>query len=256
MATAEEGSLNIVPVTTSQNNKINSFNGQITRIEKAAVGSLKFDAGGMSGTEVLTDAYTQNGLLDIQGALAGDLIIELEPLIQQSFWVRNRTTGGYSLTIQPTGYSGSVMPPERWILYTAVPTHFAQALIGWQDPANLAALAFAANYQVVSGRALSVYKNGADAGRDGGVIHLEGAVEETTSAPAAGDTIVTLPLHARPVHVVGFVVLADSATAALAEPVAIEIQTSGAVILRSLLNWTPLVNKPIDLSGISFFVGN
>jgi hypothetical protein len=255
MADIEIGELGIVPVTSSQIGKVSSFNGHETSLLKSTAGLLYLDAEGLSGTEVLTETYSKNGHIQIQGALAGDLTVELDASIRQAFWVVDVSTGGV-VTMKPTGGTGIILPKNRWVNYFATQSYFTKNVAGWASAAQAPALSFAANYQVVAARPLKIRKAGASNATAGGRVTLEGCVEETTDAPAAGDTIVTLPALYRPSYAIGAVCLADPATEALAEPVAIEIQTDGTVILRSLLNWTPLVDKPIDLSGISFFVGN
>lgn len=255
MATTEDGDLGIIPVTTSQTGKVNSFNGHVSALNKSGVGMLNLDLDGLGGSQTLTESYTQNGIIVISGALISAVTLNLDADITQPYWIHDVSTG-YDITVQSTGGAGVLMPKKRWVQYYAAPSFFTVLMSGWQASAQSPAMTYAAAYQVVAARPLKLRKEGENTTIAGGRVTLEGAVEETTTPPAAGDTIVTLPANYRPSHAVGFVVLADPVTAGTAQPVAIEIQTSGAVILRSLLGWTPLVNKPIDLSGVSFFVGN
>ncbi len=256
MATSEEGELHIVAVTAAQNNKTASFNGHETILTKANAGLLLWDGTGLSGTRILTEAYTQNGFLELSGALGGAVTLELSEFLQKGFWIHDVSTG-YSVTIQPTGGAGSVVPKNRWVFYYAATGLFTKAVAGWQDPSEAPALSFAAAYQVVSGRELKLYKEGESAAVAGGRVTLEGAVEETTTPPAEGNTIVTLPANYRPAHSIGAVAIIDPATNGLAVTAQVEITTAGAVILRNIDLWaTPAIDIPIDLSGISFFVGN
>ncbi len=255
MATSEEGSLNIVDITSSQMGKISGINTNVGINTKAMSGRLEYDASGFSGTKVLTETQSHNSQINISGAKAGAMTLEIDDDVKQGFWVRDETSDTDATTFRPTGGSGVVLPKNRWI-YVRARTATIDHVGGWTDDSEAGALAFAGNYQVVSGRELKIYKEDGEADAAGGLVQLQGAVESSSGAPVAADTIVTLPVGYRPGYAIGFVCLADPATAALAQPVAIEITTGGAVILRSLLGWTPLANKPIDLSGISFFAEN
>ena len=255
MATTEDGTLDIVPVTAAQLNKTTSFNGHVTALTKSGVGILAYDADGQTGTQILTQQQSLNGIIQISGALAGALTLELDADITQAYWVHDVSTG-YNVTVRSTGGAGTIMPKNQWVLYYAATDFFTPSMSGWQATAAAPALSFGTGYQVVSGRELTLHKEGENTTIAGGHVALEGAVEDGGDAPAAGDVIVTLPANYRPGHAIGFIVLADPATAALAEPVAIEIQSDGTVVLRSLLNWSPVIDTPTDLSGVSFFVGN
>ena len=255
MATSEQGDINTAAATTGQNNKLSTLNGNDDALEKATLGILFYDADGQTGTQILTESQSQNNFIRISGALTGALTLETLAAHEKGYWVKDISTG-FTVTLQPTGGAGVVLPKNRWIFHYAEAGLFTQQISGWQDSSEAAALVFAAAYQVDATNPLKIRKNGALPTQAGGMVHLEGAVEETTTPPAAGDTIVTLPAGYRPANPLGFVVLAESASAANCDAVAIEIQTSGAVILRSVLAWTGAVNVPIDLSGISFFVGN
>lgn len=256
MASTETGELNTNQVTTGQDQKVATINETDASLEKALLGYLNFDAAALSGTQVLTESQSRNALINIVGALGGAMTLELDADLDKEWLVRDQSTGA-AVTLQRTGESGVTLPKNRWVFVKAgVPGVNLEHVGGWQDDTEAGALSFAANYQVVSGRELKLYKEDAEPSEAGGLVLLTGAVEETTTNPVAGDTIVTLPAGYRPLHAVGFVALAEPASAANAQPVAIEVQTSGAVVLRSLLGWTPATNAPIDLSGVSFMAGN
>ena len=255
MATSEEGSLNITDITTAQINKVPGFNTNVSKDTKAVAGRLEFDAAGLSGTQVLTETQSTNGQINISGAKAGTMTLEIDDDIKQGFWVRDETSDANATTFRPTGGSGVVLPKDRWI-YIRARAATIDHVCGWMDDSEAGALSFAANYQVDAARPLKVRKNGQDPNAVGGMVHLEGAVEETTTNPVAGDTIVTLPQYYRPSHAVGFTACANPGTS-LGNEIVIEIQTSGAIILRSLRGWGgSRINVPIDLSGICFFSGN
>ena len=258
MADSFEGSLDIIPVTTSGSAKIGTFNSTNTSLEKATTGRMFLDAAGLSGTRVLTQDESKNGIIDVRNAKAGALTITIDADIQQSHWVRDLTTDGADVIIKIAGGSDNrVLPFGRWTLIRSRTTTIDQ-MAGWQDSSLAPALVYGANYGGATGRVLRIYKNGADMVHKAGRITLEGAVHETTTDPAAGDTIVTLPVGYRPAHTIAFAVTAEANSAANVDFVAIEITTAGLVILRSLLAWTstPRINVPIDLSGVSFFAAN
>lgn len=256
MADSFEGDLNTSPVTTSQSTKVSFFNQTDDALEQSTTGRMIIDAAGLSGTKTLTGVESRRGEIDVQNSKAGALTIEIDSDIQQSFWIRDITTDGADVIIKTVGGGNSrVLPKARWTLIRARLSNIEQ-MAGWQDSSIAPALSFGAAYQVVSGRALRIYKNGADISNGAGRITLEGAVEETTTDPAAGDTIVTLPAGYRPAHTIAFTATAEAGSAANVDFVAIEITTAGLVILRSLLAWTTAINVPIDLSGISFFAAN
>ena len=257
MATSEIGTLKIIPVTTSQTGKVNSFNGHIEGLEKSSAGLLLVDCAGLSGTEVLTETFSKNGVIDTSGALAGDLIVEIDAEIQQMFWFRDRTTGGV-ITIQPTGGIGVVIPKDRWVLYYMVDGSLTTAMAGWQDSSMAPAISYVSNYQEDASRPLKIRKNGGAHSTPAGLVHLEGAVERLVSIPAQGDTICTLPAAYRPAHRIGAIVIAapETAGASGATSIAVEIETNGNIVIRNLMGWTPLIATPIDLSGITFFAGN
>lgn len=258
MATTEEGDLNIIAVTNSQNNKPQSFNGHVSRLEKAATGMILFDAGGLSGTQVLTEAQSEDNAINIFGSKSSTMTLEVSDLIKQDFMIRDETTDANAVTFQPTGGSGVVLPKNRWIR-VRVRTSTVEHMGGWMDESEAAALSFAGNWRVVSGRALTVSKSDGEAGAAGGLVHLQGAVENASGGPpAAGNTIVTLPAGYRPAHTVAFVVVAEAETPANADAILVEITTGGAVIILNLgaAPWTAADLAAIDLSGITFFAGN
>lgn len=255
MATTEEGSLNIVDVTTAQMAKIPNLNTNIGKNTKAIAGLLEYDATGLSGTQTLTETQTNNGHINITGAKSAAITLQIDNDIKQGIWVRDNTSDAGSITFRPTGGTGIKLPRGRWIYVRPMASTMAQ-VGGWVDFYHAGALSFAANYQVTAGRELTLYKEDGEAAALGGLIKLQGCVEETTTPPAAGDTIVTLPVGYRPGHTVAFVVPAEPGSAANVDTVAIEITTAGAVILRSVLSWTAAVNVPIDLSSVSFFAEN
>ena len=256
MATSEVGTLAIVPVTTAQISKINSFNGHETTLTKSTTGMLVWDAAGLTGTQVLTQEYSKNGTIKITGALAGAVTMEIDNDIKQNYWFLDSSTA-YAVSVQPVGGGALVvLPKNRWIQLRATTTVLNNSLSGWQDSSMAGALSFAAAYQVDAARPLKVRKNGQQASAVGGMVHLEGAVEETTTNPVVGDTIVTLPQYYRPTHPIGRIICANPGTT-LANHVSVEIQTSGAIIIRNLHGWGgSRINVPIDLSGITFFSGN
>ncbi len=256
MADAFEGGLNIRATTVSQHNKARSLNTADFKVEESATGRMFIDGEGLSGTRTLTEDESRREILDARNTTAGDLTIEIDDLIKQAYWLRDLTDNGDDIVYKTVGGSDDlVVPLNRW---TRVRTRAAtmEQMAGWQHFSLAPALVFGADYQVTSGRPLRIYKDGADPGDAGGRIHLEGAVEETMTDPAAGDTIVTLPAGYRPAHTIAFAVLAEPASAANVDVVVVEITTAGLVILRSLLLWTTAQDVPIDLSGIEFFAAN
>ncbi len=256
MADSFEGDLDLSPVTSSQSNKVATFNASDLAIEHAAVGRMVLDAGGLTGTKTLTSVESRRGEVDVTGSKSGALTIQFDDNIKQAWWVRDSTTDGANVIFKSVGGGDNrVLPKLRWTLIRTRTTTIDQ-MAGWQDSSLAPALSFGAAYQVVSGRALKIYKNGADMADAAGRVTMEGAVEETTTIPAAGDTIVTLPADYRPAHTIAFAVTAEAGSAANVDFVAIEITTAGLVILRSVLAWTAAINVPIDLSGISFFAAN
>ena len=256
MADSFEGTLDVSSVTSSQSNKVASFNAIDLAIERAAAGRMLVDAAGLSGTKTLTSIESRRGEIDVINAPTAALTIEIDDNVKQTWWVRDSTTGGFDIIIKSVGGTDDrVLPKLRWTLIRTRTTTIDQ-MAGWQDSSLAPALSFGAAYQVVAARPLRIYKNGADMSHAGGRVTMEGAVEETTTVPAAGDTIVTLPAGYRPVHTIAFAVTAEAGSAANVDFVAIEITTAGLVILRSLLAWTTAINVPIDLSGVSFFAAN
>ena len=256
MADSFEGSLNLTPATTSQGNKVATFNSTDLAHEHATTGRMLIDAGGISGTKTLLGAESRRGELDVTGSKSGALTIQINDSIKQTWWVRDSTTDGADVIIKSVGGSDNrVLPKLRWTLIRTRTTTIDQ-MAGWQDSSLAPALVFGADYGATSGRALLIYKSGADMSHAGGRVTLEGSVEEGTTVPAAGDTIVTLPANYRPAHTIAFAATAEAGSAANVDFVAIEITTAGLVILRSLLAWTSAINVPIDLSGISFFAAN
>ncbi len=256
MADSFEGSLNLTPATSSQGNKVATFNGTDLAHEQSTTGRMIVDAAGLSGTKTLLGEEARRGEIDVINAPTAALTILINDSIKQSWWVRDSTTGGFAIIIKSVGGSDNrVLPKLRWTLIRARTTTIDQ-MMGWQDASLAPALVYGANYAGATGRVLNIYKNGADMSHKGGMVTLEGAVHETTTNPAAGDTIVTLPANYRPGSTRAFAVTAEADSAANVDFVAIEITTAGLVILRSLLAWTPATSVPIDLSGVSFLAVN
>jgi hypothetical protein len=220
---------------------------------------MAIDAEGLSGTRTLTEFESRHGILNIDGSKAGGLTVEIDNDIKQSYWLRDLTTDGADVIVKPVGGTDDLVlpgnPEGRWTLVRTRAATMEQ-MAGWQDFTLAPGLVFGGAYQVTSGRALKIYKDGADPVDAAGRVTLEGAVEETTTVPAAGDTIVTLPAGYRPAHTIAFAVLAEPASAPNVDVVIVEITTAGLVILRSLLAWTTAINVPIDLSGVTFFAAN
>ncbi len=258
MATSVEGDVNTITLTTSQDAKVATINQTDGKIENAVVGRIAFDLASLSGTQILTESQSENGIINVFGASSGNVTLEVNATMEKNYWIRDSTTGGNTVTFQPTGGSGILLPKTRWILVRVRSAGGVDHMVGWPDDTEAAALSFGAAYQVVSGRPLTIYKSGAEEGLAGGMVHLEGAVEETTTDPVAGDTIVTLPATYRPVHTVAFAVVAEAETPANSDVIMVEITTGGAVIILNLGTWGPatITNAAIDLSGINFLVGN
>ena len=255
MADALFGDLNYTVATGGGVNKLHWLTTADDRISTAVDGLVEVDLASLSGTQVLTEVKSAYHSLDLTGSKSGTVTLEVDADIQKPMWIRDSTTDGNAVTFQPTGGAGIVLPVDRWIK-VRVRAATVEHVAGWMDETEAGALSFAAAYQVVSGRALVLYKDGSEPAVAGGMVHLEGAVEETTSAPIVGDTIVTLPAGYRPKFTVAFIVVAEAETAANADPIAIEITTGGAVIILNLLTWAAATNAAIDLSGISFMAGN
>jgi hypothetical protein len=210
----------------------------------------------LSGTRTLTEVESRRKEIEVRLSKAGALTVDIDNGIKQSYWLRDMTDDAANVIFKPVGGTDDlVMPGHRWNLVRTRAATMEQ-LWGWQDSSLAPALVFAADYQVTSGRPLKIYKDGTDPADDGGRIHLEGAVEEGTTVPAAGDTIVTLPAGYRPEHTIAFAVLAEPASTTNVDVVIVEITAAGLVILRSLLLWTTAIDVPIDLSGIEFFAAN
>ncbi len=255
MADVETGNLEFPDITTGQSHKVVGFNGNIANLLKAAVGLLDFDAAGLSSTQVISRSKSRNGAINISGSKAGTMTLELNADIQQNFWVRDSTSDGNQILFGVTGGSTIALPNNRWVFVRATAAGVVY-VGGWQASTEAPALSFAANYQVVAARPLKLRKEGQDPDTVGGLVRLEGAVEETTTNPVAGDTIVTLPALYRPTHAIGATACANPGTS-LGNEIVVEIQTSGAIILRALRGWSGTrTNVPIDLSGICFFSGN
>lgn len=256
MADAFEGTLNIRKTTTSQLSKTRSLNTTHFKLTEGAIGRMFIDAVGLSGTRTLTEIESRHAILDAHNAKSGVLTVEIDNGIKQTYWLRDITTDGAAVIFKPVGGTDAlVLPFARWTLVRTRAATMEQ-MAGWQDSSNAPALVFAAAYQVDAARPLKIYKADADPVDKAGRITLEGSVEETTTVPAAGDTIVTLPVGYRPDHTIAFAVLAEPGSATNVDVVVVEITTAGFVILRSLLLWTSAINVPIDLSGISFFAAN
>lgn len=253
MADTFEGTLNVRKTTASQSNKTLSLNTADFKLREAITGRMFIDAASASGTRTLKEWESRRKILDVQNSKAGALTLEIDNDIKQAYWLRDITTDGADVIFKTVGGSDDlVLPFGQWTLVRTRAATMEQ-MAGWQDSSLAPALVFAADYQVTSGRALKLYKAGADPVDPGGRITLEGAVEETTTVPAAGDTIVTLPVGYRPAHTIAFAVLAEPASATNVDVVIVEITTAGLVILRSLLLWSTAIDVPIDLSGIEFF---
>lgn len=256
MADAFEGTLNIRSTSVSQFNKARSLNTADFKLREAMTGRMFVDAVDLSGTRTLTEDESRRKILDARNAKAGALTLEIDNDIKQGYWLRDLTTDGADVIFKTVGGSDDlVLPNSRWNLVRTRAATMEQ-MWGWQDSSLAPALVFAAAYQVTLGRALRIYKDGADPTDAGGRVTLEGSVEETVTVPAAGDTIATLPAGYRPAHTIAFTVLAEPASAANVDVVIVEILTTGAVVLRSLLLWTAAIDVPIDLSGIEFFAAN
>jgi len=255
MADAFEGTLNVRKTTTSQSNKTLSLNTADFKVAESTTGRSFVDVAGLSGIRTLSEFVSRHTYLNIGNAKAGALTVEIDSDIKKRCWIRNTTSDGAALSIGPTGGFSAQLPSFRWVL-NRIRAATVEQMAGWQDSTLAPALVFGAAYQVTAAQALRIYKDGADPVDKAGQVTLEGSVEETTTVPAAGDTLVTLPVGYRPAHTIAFAVLAEPGSAANVDVVVVEITTAGLVILRSLLLWTAAINVPIDLSGISFFAAN
>ena len=257
MADAFEGSLNVRATSQSQHNKVRSLNTADFKLKESIEGRMFVDLASVSGTKTLTEGESRRQILDFHNTKAGGTTIEIDNDIKQSYWLRDITDDAARVMVKPVGGVGDLTLADtpRWLLTRMRATALEQ-IWGWQDSLLAGALVFGADYGVTTGRALKIYKDGGDPTDAGGRVTLEGAVEEGTTVPAAGDTIVTLPVGYRPAHTIAFAVLAEPASAANTDVVVVEITSAGLVILRSLLLWTTAINVPIDLSGIEFFAAN
>ena len=255
MADTFEGTLKVRKTTTSQFSKEVSLNTADFKAAESMTGRMTVDLEGLSGTRTLTENESRRKILDALNTKAGGLTIEIDNDIKQAYWLRDLTDDGADVIYKSVGGSDDlVIPRARWTLVRTRAATMEQ-MAGWQDASLAPALVFGTSYLATSGRALKIYKTGADPADAGGRITLEGSVERTI-VPVVGDTMVTLPAGYRPAHTIAFAVLAEPASATNVDVVVVEITTVGLVILRSLLLWTTAINVPIDLSGISFFAAN
>ena len=256
MASNTEGSLGSVPLTAAQVNKINSLNSQDTKGFDGTAGTFRFDAAGLSGTTILTEPQSRNSTINIFGATTADLIVEVGADIEQNFWLRNDTTNGDDISFRQTGGTAVLLPLGRWILVRTRESGNTDFIAGWAHKDTTPAVSLGTNYSLTTGRLLEIRKSDADPARAGGFVHLSGAVEKASVAPAAGDTMFTLPANYRPEHTIAVMAVAESETPANADMILLQITTAGVVTILNLGAWSTVVDVSIDLTGINFFVGN
>ncbi|ESH90796.1 hypothetical protein B551_0222775 [Cupriavidus sp. HPC(L)] len=75
-----------------------------------AQGRLAKNIAGGAGTVALTPAEALNGIIDLIGALSGDRIVTVPADLQQSWVIRNNTTGSGSVTIKTPAGTGAIVP--------------------------------------------------------------------------------------------------------------------------------------------------
>jgi|GEM_PF-3413523 len=200
MADAEYGNVNHTAIAGGDEQKHDICNDNHRLFEAGVAGVVVFDLADSNKT--LTEAETQVGAWDFTGALTANRVISVDNTIEKRWWVRDRTTGGFTLTIQPTSETGIQLPKNRWVQVRHDATNIT-FMGGWDSGLDAGSISWGTNYGDTTGRALRLHKEDGEDGAIGGLVMFEGAVEKST-APAINDTILTLPQYYRPAFDVGF----------------------------------------------------